>query len=128
MARGPTTGNRRAGHQGRPLRAVIAVLSLYAVVLQAFLGGLMPIPAAADGLCAQHSAAEPGTGKAVPHDHGDCCAATQVPGTALLPHPSPTAFVWIAQESGDASFGQPAEPCARPPPGGSASPRGPPKA
>ncbi len=128
MGPGPITGNRRAGPRARPLRAVIAVLALYAFVLQAFLGGLMPMPAAADGICAQHSAGEPDFGKAAAHGHGDCCTAAQAVGTALPPREVPATVAWIAPASACAGVGQPAEPCARPPPGGGTSPRGPPTA
>ncbi|MCJ2134585.1 hypothetical protein MKK69_11040 [Methylobacterium sp. J-026] len=107
---------------------MIAVLALYAFVLQAFLGGLMPMPAAADGICAQHSADGSDFGKAVPHGHGDCCTAAQVAGTALPPREAPSAVAWIAPAHACAGFGQPAEPGARPPPGGGTSPRGPPTA
>lgn len=111
-----------------PLRAAIAVLALYAFVLQAFLGGLMPIPAAADGLCTQHAASDSLPDRLPPHGHGDCCKAAQATGTALPPRATVVSVAWTAADRGGVAYravGQIGPPA---PPDRSASPRGPPSA
>lgn len=128
MGSGPTTRDRRDADRTTPLRAVVAVLALYAVLLQAFLGGLMPAAAAADGLCVHHASADPAPEKAPPHDHGDCCRAARATGPALAPRDAPTALAWRAVENAPVGFEPPAEHRTRPPPDGGASPRGPPTA
>jgi hypothetical protein len=119
---------RQGGSVPSRRRAVIAVLALYALLLQAFLGGLMPVPASADGLCAQHSDSAPPLGKAVPHGHGACCTAAQAAGPALPPR---TATIPVAWEEGFRA--KPAWTAielrrARAPPGVTSAPRGPPSA
>lgn len=128
MASSPSPSDRRYGPRATALRATIAVLALYAFVLQAFLGGLMPIPAAADGLCAQHAASDAAPGKALPHDHGDCCTATQTAATALPARAAAAVIAWETATASDPAWAMADGPRARAPPGGIASPRGPPAA
>src|ERR1700712_1031445 len=81
------------------LRAITAVIALYAFVLQAFLGGLMPMaPAGPDGiLCLTldtHGPADAGPFAPAAHHHGDCCTAAQLAAGAAPPQPLATALAW----------------------------------
>ncbi len=67
-------------------RAVIAVAALYALLLQAFLGALAPVPAGLDGvsvLCAEHAEGAPAD-KAPCRAHA-CCLPAQIPQLAVPP-------------------------------------------
>jgi hypothetical protein len=129
MDSAPATSRRpRDGRPTPPLRAVIAVLALYAFVLQAFLGGLMPIPAAADGLCAQHTVTDAAPGKPLPHHHGDCCTAAQAAGSALPARTVHTPVAWTTEQGDSPAYRSIDRHCPRAPPDRSASPRGPPSA
>lgn len=125
MDSGEALSDRRVGPA---LRAVIAVLALYALLLQAFLGGLMPWPATTDGLCAQHSDPAAIPEAPVPHRHGDCCTAAQATGPALPPRPAVTALRWAAAADLHPAWPLTGSIGARAPPGTIASPRGPPTA
>jgi len=111
-----------------PLRAAIAVLALYAFVLQAFLGGLMPIPAAAGGLCAQHAASDSTPNGLPAHGHGDCCTVAQATGTALPARVAPAIIAWTAEDRGGPAYRDVDRTGTRAPPDRSVSPRGPPSA
>lgn len=111
-------------------RAIIAVIALYALVLQAFLGGLVPLPAPPLGgvICAEHSGSSaPDDQAPACHQHA-CCTAAQA---AHLLHPLLSVFATVAWASPwvvpapwrDAGTAQ-----ARAPPDQSVSPRGPPTA
>jgi hypothetical protein len=126
MGAGPSPSIRRDGQPAATLRAAIAVLSLYAFLLQAFLGGLMPMPSVAQGLCLQHAAADTAPGKAVPDGHGDCCTAALAAGTALPPRATPAPVIWNAGPALRPAWTMTAAVGARGPPGSIASPRGPP--
>jgi hypothetical protein len=128
MRAGLSPTDRRDGPPAATLRAAIAVLALYAFVLQAFLGGLMPVPAAAEGLCAQHAAGDAAPGKALPHGHGDCCTAAQASATALPARAASAVIVWTTAAASCPTWATTDGPRARAPPGGIASPRGPPAA
>jgi hypothetical protein len=128
MRAGPSPTDRRDRPPAACLRAAIAVLALYAFVLQAFLGGLMPIPAGADGLCAQHAASDAAPGKALPHGHGDCCTAAQASATALPARAASAVIVWTIAAASRPAWAMTDGPRARASPGGIASPRGPPAA
>lgn len=128
MDRASARSRRDRGQPAVPLRAVIAVLALYAFVLQAFLGGLMPIAATADGLCAQHAAFDSAPEGLPPHGHGDCCKAAQATGTALPPRIAPASAAWRPEHRGGVAYGVVGQIGARAPPDRSASPRGPPSA
>nr|WP_276592526.1 MULTISPECIES: hypothetical protein [unclassified Methylobacterium] len=119
---------RRDGVPVAPLRAAIAVLALYAFVLQAFLGGMMPLPAAADGLCAQHAASDTIPDKLPAHGHSDCCTAAQIPVSALPSRVAPTIVAWTSEARGGAAYRTVSQIGARAPPDHSVSPRGPPSA
>ncbi|MEE7491224.1 hypothetical protein ACU4GR_18770 [Methylobacterium oryzae CBMB20] len=125
MDSGEAPSDRRVGPAPR---AVIAVLALYALLLKAFLGGLMPLPTAIDGLCAQHSEASAIPGAPVPHGHGDCCAAAQIAGPALPPRPSAIGVRRAAVVNPHPAGLLTGSVGARAPPGTIASPRGPPTA
>ncbi|MCJ2086863.1 hypothetical protein MKK88_12800 [Methylobacterium sp. E-005] len=111
-----------------PLRGVIAVLALYAFVLQAFLGGLMPIPATAAGLCAQHAASDLVSDRLPAHGHGDCCTAAQATGTVLPARVAPAIVAWTSENRGGPAYRSVSRVGARAPPDRSVSPRGPPSA
>ncbi|WP_457104783.1 hypothetical protein [Methylobacterium sp. P5_C11] len=128
MGSGSSTWQRHDGSAAASLRAAIAVLALYAFVLQAFLGGLMPVPAAADGLCAQHAASDAEPGKTLPHGHGDCCTAAQATGAALPARPAPAVLAWDPEAAFQPNWTMPDRRRARAPPDGLAAPRGPPAA
>ena len=128
MDRAPARSRRDRGASAAPLRAAIAVLALYAFVLQAFLGGLMPIPADANGLCAQHAATNSAPDGLPQHDHSDCCKAAQATGTALPPRIAPIGIAWTPENRGGAAYRVVGQIGARAPPDRSASPRGPPSA
>jgi hypothetical protein len=118
----------RDSHPAALLRAGIAVLVLYAFVLQAFLGGLMPLPASADGLCAQHAASDSAPDRPAQKAHGTCCTAAHASGAALPPRPDQAAITWPAMSDARAAGGTLARHRPRAPPDRSASPRGPPSA
>lgn len=129
MVSGPATWNRFEGRPAAaPLRAALAVLALYAVLLQTFLGGLMPMPGPADGLCAQHVQVEQVPGTTVPPGHGDCCTAVQAAGAALPPRANPEPVAWTAGGGLGVDPRMLEVPAARAPPGRIAAPRGPPAA
>ncbi|MBP1182346.1 hypothetical protein [Methylobacterium sp. PvR107] len=128
MTAGLSPTDRRDRPSAAALRAAIAVLALYAFVLQAFLGGLMPLPAAAEGLCAQHAASDAAPDKALPHGHGACCTAAQATTTALPGRAASAVIVWRTAAASRPAWAMTDGPRARAPPGGIASPRGPPAA
>ncbi|MCJ2068029.1 hypothetical protein MKK75_04255 [Methylobacterium sp. J-030] len=111
-----------------PLRAVIAALALYAFVFQAFLGGLMPIPAAIDGLCAQHAASDTNPDRPLPHGHGDCCTAAQAVGAELPTRIASDIVAWTAEDRGSPPYRTVGQLGSREPPDRSTAPRGPPSA
>lgn len=129
MVSGPAPSDRRDRRPAAALlRAGVAVLALYAVLLQAFLGGLMPMPGSADGLCASQAAADQAPGTAVPPGHGDCCTAARTAGSALPPRPAPHGIAWTAGAGLRLIRPRIEAPAARAPPDGIAEPRGPPSA
>ncbi|WP_238178599.1 hypothetical protein [Methylobacterium dankookense] len=109
-------------------RAIIGVIALYALLLQAFLGGLSPSVSTPAGpeICARHDAAS------VPVDHESacrqhvCCTAMQGAGWLL---PLPTAFAtvtWAPVQVASAAWREAGPVRARAPPDRSVGPRGPP--
>ncbi|WP_454104135.1 hypothetical protein [Methylorubrum extorquens] len=109
-------------------RAIIGVIALYALVLQAFLSGLAPLPALPLGgvICAEHD------GSSVPGDqvpacqHHACCTAAQA---AQLLHQTLSAFAtvaWASPRAASVPWRDAGMVQARAPPDQSASPRGPP--
>ncbi|MEE8627271.1 MULTISPECIES: hypothetical protein [Methylobacterium] len=117
-------GHGRSGRTAR-WRAVAAVLSLYGLVLQAFLTGLAPVPAAAGAgiICQSHQGA--GGSEAVAHAHACCTVAC--PGLAAPPEPA-AAEAWPARTATDLSWPGEAAAPIRGPPARPASARGPPAA
>ncbi|WP_133122968.1 hypothetical protein [Methylobacterium frigidaeris] len=106
-------------------RAVAAVLSLYGLVLQAFLTGLGPVPVAAGpGLvCQSHQA--PAGGEPLVHAHACCTVACQAP---LAPPAPATAEAWPPRAAVVLSWSIEAAAPARAAPARPASARGPPAA
>lgn len=83
-------------------RAVVGVAALYALLLQAFLAGAIPIVSPETGIiCAEHASGLPGPEKPARHDHG-CCTLVQAgsiappSGTAVALEPSrrSVAVIW----------------------------------
>lgn len=111
-------------------RAIIAVIALYALALQAFFGGLAPLPAAPFGgvICAEHSGSSaPGDQAPACHQHA-CCTAAQA---AQLLHPLQSTFAvvaWVPIVVASAPWCDGGTVQARAPPDQSVSPRGPPAA
>ena len=119
-------GNRMNGPS-----AIIAVIALYAFVLQGFLGGLMPGLVGADGrvLCLSGTTVGPGDpapdGQAL-HTHAECCTAAQIAATAMAPQPSSALVAWPVRLTVKIAFAVEAANGARAPPGAMPQPRGPP--
>lgn len=115
-------------------RPIAAVIVLYAFVLQAILGGLVPLRMLdhAGYLCSE--AVEPGRNGDGPikvpahHDTACCTAAHAAPDTGTPLAAASFAIVWPAREAGAAI--RPVEPgvSARAPPGSRFLARGPPTA
>ena len=110
------------------LRAITAVIALYAFVLQAFLGGLMPAPILGDGhvLCLSSSPASGDPSPDRPHVHADCCTAVHVAAVALAPGAAAATLAWPRRRVANAAFPREAANGARAPPHSIAHPRGPP--
>ncbi|MBY0256166.1 MAG: hypothetical protein K2X24_00940 [Methylobacterium sp.] len=121
----------QAGHGGwAPLRAVTAVIALYAFVLNAILGGLVPLPASISHgvLClGQADDAGPAMPDSSHAHHQSCCTVAGPMLQAALPEIDAYAVVWppragqsrIAWQRKAAHF-------VRGPPGAIPRPRGPP--
>jgi hypothetical protein len=121
----------RNGTKRSTLRGVTAVIALYAFVLQAFLGGLLPAPAmgAFGVICAEATGTIPGEdqpGKPHPVQHAACCAAAHVAPDVAAPAVAGTTIAWPVRAA--LHVGRPTEirVAARAPPGSIAHPRGPP--
>ncbi|KMO44348.1 hypothetical protein VQ03_03570 [Methylobacterium tarhaniae] len=106
-------------------RAVAAVLSLYGLVLQAFLTGLNPVPVAAGAgiLCPSHQA--PAGSEPLAHAHACCTLGCPAP---LTPPRPATAQAWPPRAAIVLSWSFAVETLARGPSARSASARGPPAA
>lgn len=124
----------RARRPGRALcRAAIAVAALYALVLQAVLGGAAfagPVDPAGDPL---HALCAPGAGSAdAPsgqhgeHAHLPCCTAAHPPSLAAPPDLSSIAIVWPLRHAVAVVWRPEAAAAPRAPPGVVASARAPP--
>jgi len=86
-------------------RAIMSVIALYALLIQAFLGFAAParlLPGSGTVLCAEHAAGDPGVPAVPVHVHA-CCTLVQAgaltlpdtPSTGVsLPAPAATQLVW----------------------------------
>jgi hypothetical protein len=113
-------------------RAVIAVAALYALALQAVLGGATPIgiTGPAGVLCLQHvGAADDGQSK-VPADHAHqtCCIAAHVAPSVVAPVIASATIVWPERRTERVDWRPEVVTAARAPPGVSAGARAPPVA
>ncbi len=126
--------SRAEGRRVQPLRAVTAVIALYAFVLHAVLGGLVPStqPVGHGVLCLGQydgdgaAASGAGTPDSGHHAHPPCCT---VPGSVLLgllPEPATRIVAWPSREAVRLAWRPEALVSARGPPGTIAHPRGPP--
>jgi hypothetical protein len=111
-------------------RAIIAMVALYAILLQPFLaamaGGLGPSSAAY--LCSSDKTGGPAhDGAANQADH-QCCTAAQPTGAALPPAIDGAAVVWPARRGDVLSWRLEAERRKTGPPTHAHAPRGPPSA
>lgn len=117
---------RRQPRTGRG-RAIIGLVALYALLLQAFLGLATP-SRALDGpgevLCAGHSSGEPAS-KGV-HVHA-CCTVVQA-GTLTLPPIDPEAAAWPSAPTSLCAWRPEAEIPTTGPPAYNGTARGPPAA
>lgn len=117
------------------MRAIASVIALYALVLQAVLGGMTPARANAPGgvLCAGLSDAGPAAGsdEGTPekaHARADCCTAAHAPAGMGPPRPAALVVSWSARSVLPILWHAPQEARPRAPPGLIARPRGPPAA
>ncbi|SDA35106.1 hypothetical protein SAMN02799622_05994 [Methylobacterium sp. UNC378MF] len=118
---------RRCQPQSVRGRAIIGMIALYALLLQAFLGFATPAQAMDrpdDLLCAGHSTGEPG-GKVL-HVH-PCCTVVQA-GTLTLPVIDPATMAWPSAPATHCAWRPEATIPATGPPAYSNTARGPPRA
>lgn len=121
---------KQAGH-GRwaPLRAITAVVALYAFVLHAVLSGLVPLPdSSAHGiLClGQIEEAGPAAPDSTHAHHQPCCTVAGPMLHAAMPEVSARTIVWPAPATSRVTWRREASVSARGPPGTIPHPRGPP--
>ena len=116
----------------RVCRAVIAVTALYALALQAVLGGMTGIRTLdpAHALCLQESGPGGHGPENAPHhgDHLACCTAAQAMPTADVPGPAAISVAWSAPPAVDAPWRPVLAAAPRAPPRVSAGARAPPTA
>lgn len=110
-------------------RATIAVIALYAFVLQAFLVGMLPMAGAqAHGFAELCSPAGSDGGAPAKHDAKGCCTAACAPLAIPLPTLDVSALAWPRRTTHIALVETALPPPARGPPIHAHSPRGPPAA
>jgi hypothetical protein len=116
----------RRGHRHGAGRAIIGVIALYALLLQAFLGFATPsIAFGADGvLCVEHGSAAPDGKSGAVHKH-QCCLPVQ-PGTLLPPPDSPPEAVAFARVAQVVAWRPTSDVLTTGPPKRTHQPRGPP--
>ena len=115
----------------RAWRAAIAVAALYALALQAVLGGasLAVSPDPAHVLCQQDEGGGEGLSKArASHGHPDCCLVTHALSFASVPPVSSVPFIWPAREAIAVTWRPEVFACPRGPPVTGAGARAPPAA
>lgn len=126
------TAGTRHGESVRALRALTAVVALYAFVMQAFLGGIVASAAAApsalpfDVHCLDK--ADPTTPQAPAHHHAGCCTAAHPAAGTPSPLPAMTSIVWPARRVVRVVWRMEGVASARAPPFTLASARAPPVA
>ena len=132
----PTPRRDRTGGAPRILRGLTAVAALYALVLQALLGGIaaLPIAGAPAFLCLSSTgeavsaeAAKDGLPAPDVH-HAGCCTAAHHPPAAALPPPPSAAIAWPEREAVRADWSGAQRRAGRPPPFTLAHARAPPAA
>ena len=120
----------RVGRTGGA-RAVIALVALYGLFLQAFLSGMLPAPGVhgPDGIsiCAPADAAGPEERGGKPARH-DCCIAACPGPVAAPPDPGATAAAWPPRSAVRVSWTPADTILSTGPPVHAASARGPPSA
>ena len=131
----PTPRRDRTGGAPRILRGLTAVAALYALVLQALLGGIATLPVAgapailclqaADGAASAQAAAKDGLPAPDSH-HTGCCTAAHHPFAAALPPLVSTAAAWPERDAGRTDWFRAPHRTARPPPFTLAHARAPP--
>ena len=120
--------NRQGGEMRRG-RAAIAIAALYALVLQAFLLGMLPVPGAeAHGFAELCAPLQDASGKPAKHDAKGCCTVACAPLALPLPQQDAAFAAWPSRASVRVVFDVAAPPPARGPPIHAHSPRGPPQA
>ncbi|MCJ2093277.1 hypothetical protein MKK67_12370 [Methylobacterium sp. J-072] len=110
-------------------RAIIGMVALYALLLQAFLGFATPAHAFGTSgavLCAEHDSGTPDNGAAPLHAH-PCCTLVQAVGVALPPS-EPVAVAWPFAPALRLAWRPEAERPKTGPPPSATSARGPPAA
>ncbi|CAO4168187.1 DUF2946 domain-containing protein [Methylorubrum aminovorans] len=131
----PNPSRDRTGGAPHVLRGLTAVAALYALVLQALLGGIAALPVAgAPAFLCVSAAGEPLSADAE-HDrlpapashHAGCCTAAHHP-PAALPPPLSAAITWPDREAARAGWSGARSRTARPPPFTLAHARAPPAA
>ncbi len=112
-------------------RVVIAVAALYALALQALLGGVS-IAASADPahiLCLQDAGSEDGADKSgATHGHPACCLVAHALNTPVVPPVASTVIAWPRRQAVVTVWRPEVVAAPRAPPGVSASARAPPAA
>lgn len=115
--------------KGQRARATIAVIALYALVLQAFLTGLLPISGAqAHGFAELCSPVQDDGGAPKKHDGKSCCVTACASLAAPLPQVDTVSLAWPRLETTLVVFSGSPSPPARAPPIHDQSARGPPQA
>ncbi|WP_082470284.1 hypothetical protein [Methylobacterium sp. Leaf86] len=112
-------------------RAVIAIAALYALALQAFLGGASF--AASGGpthvICAQGAGSDGEPFKSSPpHKHLDCCLVAHALGAPVVPPATSSPIIWTVRQASVVVWRFEVAAYPRAPPGISASARAPPVA
>ncbi len=126
-----TAARTSTSDRAQGLRALTAVLALYALVLQTLLGGIAALPTGPGHgiLCLQQADGDldtSGNGSAPHHHHAACCTAAPAVAALAAPSPDVTMIAWPERRlerlawTSEPAFG------ARAPPGTRPSPRGPP--
>lgn len=112
-------------------RVVIAVAALYALALQALLGGVS-IAASADRahiLCLQATGSDDGPEKShAPHGHPACCLVAHALNSPVVPPFASVVVAWPVRRVAAVSWRPEVVASPRAPPGVSASARAPPAA